>query len=534
MIIVLVNQLCLSFCFGDLVVNQSLITTWGALDCSTIVDFSIGKKNYRVKRYKDMISLKEDNLPYIEYSKITGEYSKKFAEIVGFKALLPKRKSGTLEVPPPAYYFIPFYIDQKRSWAKTWDNFNKLEQYDSWKSTIIKYHIGLLTPEHFEIESEKGEKKESQKTINKEVEKINTVLEVLDIYVPVLNLTAINQEKLNQLTNEIIIDLSQLQEKQELMLDKYALLQSEKIYLEQQRKMTEKIILELDKDYIFSIEHLIEDEIECPLCGTIHENSVISRSSIMTDKIQAENQFATLVSETDKLEIKLLKLTDNLDEVRNKINDINNKYVIEETNKNINFDEIVKNISGKVIKENVIKDKNGKIIQIASINKEIKSLTKEQKGLITKEQIEENNEDFNQLFSKFIRLLDAKAVNISSINSPLDYNKIVKEGGAAEGARAILAYYLTIFTMVEKFGNEVRSPLVIDTPNQQEQSFTNYEKIVSILLNNIDQSNQVILCAMENDQLKNFKQIANVITLDSKKILDSSKYDIVRLEFEKI
>ena len=36
----------------------------------------------------------------------------------------------------------------------------------------------------------------------------------------------------------------------------------------------------------------------------------------------------------------------------------------------------------------------------------------------------------------------------------MDYNKVIKEGGAAEGARAILAYYLTIFTMVEKFGNE--------------------------------------------------------------------------------
>jgi len=106
--------------------------------------------------------------------------------------------------------------------------------------------------------------------------------------------------------------------------------------------------------------------------------------------------------------------------------------------------------------------------------------------------------------TKYIKILDVEAINLSRINSPLDYNRVIKEGGAAEGVRGILAYYLTIFTMVEKFGSEVLSSLVIDTPNQQEQSHQNYEKIVNLLLNEFSDDTQVIMSAMENEHLKLF------------------------------
>jgi len=113
----------------------------------------------------------------------------------------------------------------------------------------------------------------------------------------------------------------------------------------------------------------------------------------------------------------------------------------------------------------------------------------------------------------------------------LDYNKIIKEGGAAEGVRAILAYYLTVFTMVEKFGSEVKSALIIDTPNQQEQSHTNYDKIVDLLTNEITSDTQIIMSAMENEHLKPFATKAKVIVLDKNKLLLKEKYDELKNEF---
>jgi hypothetical protein len=522
----------LKLLFWGLGCEPELDTTWNAQDCKTIVDFEIDSNNYRVLRYKNQISLKENDLDYTEYQKITGDYSIKFAEIVNFKALLPNQNTGIVETPPPAFYFIPFYIDQKRSWAKAWDNFDNLGQYQSWKNTIIKYHVGLLTPAHFEIESEKSDKKENQNKIEIEVTKINTATEVVESFIPQAVQTVTAIKEINRITDSIKEDLKNLQQSQEKLLNELAIYTAEKTYLFQQQVMTEKLIAELDKDYLFTVENIEGEEIECPLCGVIHQNSILNRASIMTDKAQAENQLTEILSDIKKLENKILKNDQDLAKARNQIDEINKKYVIEEDNEDkIDFNKIIESIASKSIKESITQSKVIKQSEIKRIEDDIKKLKKEQKELITPEQIESINDTFKSILSKYIKILDAEAVNLSEINTPLDSNKIIKEGGAAESVRAILAYYLTIFTLVEKYGNEIKAPLVIDTPNQQEQSHTNYDKIVALLTNEFSDDTQVIMSAMGNDQLKPFADKAKIITLNTDKLLLKDKYDSIKIHF---
>jgi hypothetical protein len=522
----------LKLIFWGLGCEPELDTTWNSQDCKTIVEFQIGGDSYRVQRYKNQIHLKENDNEVQEFQKITGDYSKRFAEIVDFKALLPNQSTSVVETPPPAFYFLPFYIDQKRSWAKAWDNFDNLGQYQKWKSTIIKYHVGLLTPEHFDIESEKSDKKVTQKIAETEVVKFDTAIEVVESYIPQALQTVINLNTLEKITDSIKADLKSLQESQEKLLNNMAILNSEKAYLFQQQILTEKLISELDKDYKYSVENIEDEEIECPLCGVVHDNSILNRTSILTDKAQAENQLRVLLAEINKIDSKIEKNETELNDARNRINEINDKYVIEEDNvPAINFNQIIESIAGKSIKESVIQTKSVKQAEIKQIDDDLKVLSKEQKGLISKETTETINDSFKSILTKYIKSLDAEAVNLSEINSPLDYNKIIKEGGAAEGVRAILAYYLTVFTMVEKYGSEVKSALIIDTPNQQEQSHTNYDKIVNLLTNEITSDTQIIMSAMENEHLKPFVERAKVIVLDKNKLLLKEKYDELKNEF---
>lgn len=532
--------------------EPALDTNWITNDSKTIVEFSVDNENYSVKRYKNQISLKINENDFVDYEKITGEYSERLAQILKFKALLPNRKTGLLETPPPAFYFLPFYIDQKRSWSKAWDNFEKLEQFANWRTTIIKYHVGLLTPKHFELESDKAEKKETKNVVRSQIERIDTTLEVVEEYIPNITNTTTEAKEFEVLTEEIKVDLKILQEEQEKILSQLTSLNGDRVYLEQQQIITEKIISELDKDYKFTIENIEEDEVECPLCGVIHHNSIINRTSIITDKSQAENQLESILTELNKVNKKLSNLNSNLNEVRERILQINDKYVIHEEytvsldlesknliddnvikNRDINFNQIIEYIAGNSIKQNVIKDKIQKNNSLDTLKKEIKEIGKEQKGLITPEDIEKINSSFSSIFSDYIELLDAEAVNISSIDSPLDYNKVIKEGGAAEGSRAILAYYLSIFTMVEEYGNEVKSALVIDTPNQQEQSDTNYEKIVNLLTHRTSKNTQILLCAMENEHLDQFKTKAKVIILTKDRLLLKSEYEKIKKVFDR-
>lgn len=525
--------------FWGLGCEPFLDSNWKSTDSKTIVEFEIDGESYSVLRYNNQIKLKGEKIEKKEYDKVTGDYSKDLAQILNFKALLPNRFEEHMDVPPPAFYFLPFYIDQKRSWSTAWNNFDKLQQYANWKSTIVKYHVGLLPERHFELEKVKSEKKEAKKSFENQINKIETTLEVVQNYIPKISVATTNSERFQKITSEIKVDLNKLQLNQENLLNDLTNLNSEKVYLENQKNISEKIIRDLDKDYKFTIENLEEDEIECPLCGVVHENSIINRTSIMTDKSQAENQLNTIIEELEKVNKKLASKQKALDRARVEIEEINAKYVLEwdEINENgekekTNISQVIENIAGNSIKQTVLEDKSSKISSVADLKSDIKNIKDEQKNILTKKQKEEIINTFNNLFHGFIKKMDAEGINTSSINSPLDYNKIVIEGGAAEGTRGILAYYLSIYKMVQKFSTEVKSALVIDTPNQHEQSEDNYEKIVDILNSDNLENSQIILCAMENDHLEPFKKSANVITLDDNKILSKSGFEKTKKHFE--
>jgi hypothetical protein len=516
--------------FWSLGCNPELDSTWINLDCKAMIDFEVDKTDYTILRYKDLVSLRKGNDPVIQYPKITGEFAIKLAEIFGFKALLLNR-DGKPETPPPAYYFLPFYIDQKKSWSKAWNNFQNLEQYANWQSTIIKYHIGLLGPEHFEIETTKYLKKEEQLVATQEVAKVDTALEVVFKNIPDLN-TSIDENEFEKLTSDIRTELSSLASKQESVLTKLSQLETDRVYLEHQKGISERIITELDKDYVFAVERIDHDFLECPLCGEVHQNSLVNRASILTDKKQAENQLETINNSLKQTISKLAKCADELVEIRNGISVMNDKYVIEEKDSKINLNCIIENVAGNSIRKTVMQTKTDNLAIEKRLENEIKQLKKDQKDLISEELQKDIFDDFILTLVGYVKILQAESVNIATIDSPLKYSQMIKEGGAADGARAVLGYYLTIYSLVEKYGSEVKAPLVIDTPNQQEQSFTNYSSIVDLITNKLPKDSQIILCAMENSQLDPFKQKANVIQLDKDRLLSKSKYAEVKKVFD--
>lgn len=83
---------------------------------------------------------------------------------------------------------------------------------------------------------------------------------------------------------------------------------------------------------------------------------------------------------------------------------------------------------------------------------------------------------------------------------------------------------MSVIRQVHKAENEAFSAIVIDTPNQQEQADFNYEKIIKFLIDTVPSNSQLILCAMNREEIKNYKSVAHVIELDENKILKDAKY----------
>ncbi|HAI6192388.1 TPA: hypothetical protein HJS61_002877 [Escherichia coli] len=482
---------------------------WKKLDCSSIIMFSIDDEPFALHRYKNQMSLRKNGQLIKAYDKITGAFSEKFAELVKFDVLLPKKNTFNLEVPPPAYYFLPFYIDQKRTWVKAWDSFANLQQYSKWAKPVISFHSGLISKEHFIVEEDIYEVKAQVNEVESNINELTNAVAILK--------SNITQQFYIANSEDLVIEILKYEELIKLNLEESSNLKIDIIGLDSQVKLAESIISELDKDYIFSVENMNEGSIECPTCGTIHENSIAHRSSILIDKETAERQLSLLLNEKKHLQDKLKSLNEALLELKEKL-----KYVqiaFEKSNSK-EFSEFTTNNVDKQV-EIIVGNKK---VDLETKRLKEQGLIKTQGDLVTKQQKDKIKENFANTFFKYITKLKV-SIDVSLIKSPLDYSKVYEVGGAAEDARAVLGYYLALYDHISEYCNEVVPPLVIDTPNQQEQSTENYNKIVEAISRGLTENKQYIICAMQHNALDNLSQDAKVIRLDERKILTSSEYE---------
>ena len=509
---------------------------WKSNDIKSILYFTINNKQYFSCRGSHSIILGEVGGKAKKYSHITGDYSKDLSDLVSFKMKLPNRSDGSLETPPPAYYFLPFYIDQVKSWSSPWNSFESLGQYAKWKNPLIKYFTGYLKPEHFDIEENIYEYGEIKKESSTKIERFKNAVEVIVDNPDDLSV-ALDNEKFNRIQDEINIELQELISYQTKLYDAQATLLSNIYDLERQYELASNSANELEEDYKFAVESIPTDSLECPLCGTFHDNSLPSRALLLSEKNLLLDEASSIASKIVELKFSLAELNGNVQFATNEIERINKKYINDGSDGNHCENEIITKVIDAISTENVSRNIQVKIdnedLKISRANDSIKELKKDQKKLLSGSDKEELNSSFMFKLLDNIEALGSTGVNLSKVKSPTDYKQLLG-GGAAEAARGLLAYQFSILQQIHETKTCIVPPFVIDTPNQQEQAGHRYEVVIKKLMSSVPLDYQIILCAMENDALNEFKNDANIIVLDSNKLLDSSQYDSLRAEYKSI
>ncbi|MBK1743610.1 MAG: hypothetical protein JJO46_15275, partial [Escherichia coli] len=207
------------------------------------------------------------------------------------------------------------------------------------------------------------------------------------------------------------------------------------------------------------------------------------------------------------------------------------------TDDNANKKDIIAQVIGTISTENVSRNIQVKIDneehKISNATSSIRELKKDQKKLLSTKEKEELNSSFISKLLVNIEALDSTGINLRKVKSPTDYKQLLG-GGAAEAARGLLAYQISVLQQIHSAKTCIVPPFVIDTPNQQEQAGHRYETVIKELMRSIPQDYQIILCAMENNVLNEFKQDANVIELNSNRLLIASQYNLLRAEYKLI
>lgn len=508
---------------------------WKTNDIKAILYFTVNNISYVASRYHDSITFGQVGSKLKKYPKITGEYSQIFSDIVNFELKLANR-SDSLECPPPAYYFLPFYIDQKRSWNQPWNSFDKLTQFAGFTRPLISYFCGYTKSEHFVMQEEIFAQKAIMKEADEQIARISSAIEVIEDISNDKNNIALSEEELSDVQDEIERELKNFLERQTRLFDTQTQINSEIYDLEKQYGIALNSVRELEKDYAFAVEYIPEDVLECPMCGTKHDNSLLSRAGILTDKSLVEEEASFIKESLNQKRVILRNIQEELQNIRFEIHRINEKYVTsshEIDNPNQSIQNAIHSIALKNVSHNVsevIVSHESRSKRAEKIRKEIKS---DQNKLVTKKEKDELSSYFFNNLEKNITILSATGINLHGVKTPMDFKKLLG-GGAAEGTRGVLAYQLAILKQIEFTNNCAIAPFVIDTPNQHEQAAANYLKIINLLKNNLSSQYQVILCGMDHTALDEFKKDCHIIKLDKDKLLKSSQYEILRTEYSQI
>lgn len=504
---------------------------WKSNDIKSILYFTINNKEYFSCRGTHSIILGAIGDEAQRYINITGDFSKDFSDLVNFKMKLPNRGDGNLETPPPAYYFLPFYIDQIKSWSSPWNSFENLGQYSNWKAPLVKYFTGYLKPEHFDIEENIYEYSEIKKESAHKIEKFQSAVEVI-LDNSVDSHIALDNDDFIKIQNEIKNELYDLIDYQTRLYDAQATITSNIYDLESQYTLAITSANELEEDYKFAVESIPTDNLECPLCGTLHDNSLPNRALLLSEKDSLLNEANSIASKIAELNSSLNSLNDDVQFITNEIDRINKKYITDDdvVEKDL-IAQVIDTISTENVSKNIQIKINNEDLNINKANSSIKELKKDQKKLLSTKEREELNSSFMSKLLANIEALGSTGINLSKVKTPTDYKQLLG-GGAAEAARGLLAYQLSILQQIHGAKSCVVPPFVIDTPNQQEQAGYRYETVIKELMRSVPQDYQIILCAMENDALNEFKHDANVIELNSNRLLTASQYNSLRSEYK--
>lgn len=514
--------------FWSLGCEPFLSSEWDSLKCQSILEFIIGDKLYCVGRRADASFYLFSNGEWKKYDKVTGQFSIDISKIFGMEFILFQNKKDKLKLenPTPAFLINPFYINQDGGWNSKdyYNGFSNLNQYDKkQRDVVLNYLTGYLNSDILQLIEKINEIEILKSKESSEKHKLSEMEAKLTELLP---FSLSNQNLIDDFIDDSLanfsMDLNNLLSQREKNIQQLAEKQNQFFFLNNQLKIMKGSVSNLEENYIYAVEYCDKEYIECPVCGVKHDNSLASRAELLLEKSKIEDEINALSQALPILkdDIQLLNQdTQNISEQIKKLEEVNIYFM----NNSINISQL---IGYRTMSNNIHKKITEHSDLLVDYEDEVKKLkrekAKEQKKI--NEEGKEISHFFYEKLQYFSQKLDVDLNNIENVTEPKKYKELTISG--AESSRATLAYYLAVWETMAK-NNACFFPIIIDTPNQQEQQKANYDLILMTLNEFVSKTkNQIFICALDTQNLieTNFKQDANVILLNENKILSKDNY----------
>lgn len=519
--------------YGKSVIMKSIYYTLGAevyfpnpikvLNYLTSVEFQIDEEQYKVCRFHNAFILFH-NSQFVDKYNSVGDFGEALSNLFAFEInLVGKDESGSINKCPPAFYYLPYYIDQENGWAANSYSFDRMTQFDlPQRKDSYFFHLGVLDDEF--VKKSKLQKVNERRItkLTQDNQKYKTVIETLRMGLDATQMS-FNVESLESAIesrkdeiNSILRDIAQIRDSLVETEDDYFQLVNEKEILSKyiKKKQPKEILEETNT-------------VECPRCGFFFEQSISQKLEKIYLLESLNDDYIRISVEIEKFDKKIRKMKTKFEERQTLLHNFE-KSLGEDQDL---YDTYLKSKTTKKLLieyQEKIRENNDVIDELSENNKTIRG---ELKGYQDNRQAA--NSIYLNILWKQLAGLDVPKGQVEEKSEP--GTALIASG--AYGPRCKIAQMLSFLeTQKEVSADVISFPVVIDSPNVLEQDREHLETVLQTLLTWNKTENQIIVASIEGKDVAESIEGVNVITLENEKnhLMTKEEYELYELDINEI
>jgi hypothetical protein len=491
--------------------------TWLNAKVDGLVEFTVDGLSFRILRSANTFGLYDANdEPIWTGAGVTRGIGPQLAQLLDFGLTLPDR-SGELQVPPPAFLFLPFYVDQDASWVGNWNSFANLQMFAGYRKDVANFHAGLRPNEYYQAKALKSSADRAKDELKVERRALERAGKRLRSNRKRLHFDLSPDQFLDQI-DALVAECRALQVEQDQVQRALSELNSKRAILVEQGTLAEHALADLDADYEF-LRREGEDEIVCPTCGTIHSNDFANKFSLISDVDTCREFLIEIRKEIEAVDAQMAAERERLSSFTSSIVGINK--ILDEQRGELKLRDLIEGESEKLMDEALSAEEKEIDSQIGAQEMESDEAAQTMKSLDDKKRQDEIKAFYLRQMNSFVQLLQVPNLSEESYKA-IDCH--IRETGS-DLPRGLLAYYYAFLHTMKRYSTSAFCPIVVDTPVQQDQDATNAARMISFCLSETPKDSQLILGTVS---LHGVKYDGHAIETDTKnKLLKTALFEEV-------
>jgi hypothetical protein len=458
---------------------------WKAAKIVLLLRFNVDGEVYYMLRQEGFFALfdAEKALLWVA-SSVTSGVAPRISELLNFEIQL-KQRGGESRIPTPAFCFLPFYIDQDKGWSDTWSSFDGLGMFPGYYNDIADFHTGIKPREYYlakvdkdaatvvrnELSSEKG-------ALLKAKSRFTAKRRVLGI--------GLDVESFKGRIEALLKEQNALQSAYDRIREAVGITQSHRASAQEEAEIAVRVLKELKADIKFSSD-ILENEVVCPVCSTVHENDFANRFGLVND---ADACRTILVAAQARVELLDAEIAEKLGTVRNldsKIQSI--RGILNETRGKVKLADMLKDESERLVDKSFDEEETVLNSAIGSQNTVILDAEARMRELLKKPIKDKIVKFYAEKLRAFCGEL---GIGLPEDAITTKVRPVISETGSVK-PRLMLAYYYAILHTINEFSSACFCPIVVDTPLQQDPDPENARRMVKFAVTQKPADSQLVL-----------------------------------------